>query len=145
VLHNATCLASAATLDASAGSAVNCHDQPQHLFSHTRQHGKRDEPAPAHGVAARIWGGPFAAARVAATMTDRLKRLRAVVTVGITTSQEAGSIRTDVSADTLAAIVIAVSDGLTMQHDRPARTFASGGHRGDHLEILMAVPPIQPR
>lgn len=68
-------------------------------------------------------------------MTQRLTQLRQEVTDGVQASQDAGVIRDDIDAETLAAIIIATSDGLTTQAILPDAIDVATGMKA--LETLM--------
>ena len=53
-----------------------------------------------------------------------------------------GVIRTDITPETLAAIILATSDGLTTQSALPDAIDVTAGMRA--LEILMTVSPAVP-
>ena len=71
-----------------------------------------------------------------------MSQLRTEITEGIRRSQEVGVIRTDITPETLAAIILATSDGLTTQSALPEATDVTAGMRA--LEILMTVSPTVP-
>jgi AcrR family transcriptional regulator len=73
------------------------------------------------------------------SVNRRMSQLRAEITEGIRRSQELGVIRNDITPDTLAAIILATSDGLTTQSALPDATDATAAMRA--LEMLMTVPP----
>lgn len=72
---------------------------------------------------------------IGVAMTQRLTQLRQEVTDGVRSSQDAGAIRGDIDAETLAAIIIATSDGLTTQAALPAATDVATGMKA--LELLL--------
>jgi AcrR family transcriptional regulator len=69
----------------------------------------------------------------------RMSQLRAEIREEIRRSQELGVIRSDIAPGTLAAIILATSDGLTTQSALPDATDATAAMRA--LEMLMTVPP----
>ena len=76
------------------------------------------------------------------SVNRRMSQLRTEITEGIRRSQEVGVIRTDITPETLAAIILATSDGLTTQSALPEATDVTAGIRA--LEILMTVSPTVP-
>ena len=76
------------------------------------------------------------------SVNRRMSQLRTEITEGIRRSQEVGVIRNDITPVTLAAIILATSDGLTTQSALPEATDVTAGMRA--LEILMTVSPTVP-
>ncbi|MEA9985967.1 TetR/AcrR family transcriptional regulator [Subtercola sp. RTI3] len=77
---------------------------------------------------------------IAHSMNGRLDQLRRDVTDGVRTAQDAGAIRTDIAPEVAASLILAVSDGLTIQAALPNAVDVLGGMRV--LETLLKTRPI---